>query len=149
MHYRRYKDIQYVADSTEVQLQFKRQATEIRKKVASDFISETATRNTCLEVLGLADPPKADTQFNKNFSEELVRTKIGYYKTRLPWKSDILALPDNKELATARLCSTTRRLEHIGKLYAFNEAMQEQLQEGILEGLPTKPLLATPTCYPC
>ncbi len=42
--------------------------------------------------------------------------------------------------ATARLRSTTRRLENIGKLYAFNEAMQEQLQEGILEEVLTKPL---------
>ena len=92
-----------------------------------------------LKALGLIDPPQVGVQFHKNFAQDAMRTKSGYYETKLPWKPDHLKLPCNKELATARLRSTTRRLQNIGKLNDYNEVMEEQIQEGILEQIPPKP----------
>ena len=45
-------------------------------------------------------------------------------------------LPSNKELALARLRSTTRKLEKMGKLEEYNKIMQDQIDEGILEEVP-------------
>ena len=92
-----------------------------------------------LEALGLVDPPQEMGQFHKNFSQGLMQTEDGYYETRLPWKPDHLTLPCNKELAAARLKSTTRRLQNIGRIDEYNEVMKEQIEEGILERVPPKP----------
>ena len=60
--------------------------------------------------------------------------------TRLPWKHEHLPLPSNKELSIARLLSTTKRLERIGKLTEYNEVVQDHLKEGIIEEVPAKPI---------
>ena len=59
----------------------------------------------------------------------------GFYEAPLPWKSDRLPLPDNKELALERLRSSTKRLEKIGKLQK-HQIMKEQLNAGIIEPAP-------------
>ena len=60
----------------------------------------------------------------------------GLMQTRKP---DHLTFPCNKELAAARLKSTTRRLQNIGRIDEYNEVMKEQIEEGILERVPPKP----------
>ena len=83
-----------------------------------------------LDTLGLTDKGNSTSEFHEDFIEHLQRTKDGYYKTRLPWKQDHLALPSNKELATARLSSTTRRLEIIRKLSEYNVSYKSTLEVG-------------------
>ena len=92
-----------------------------------------------LDVLGLTDKGTSDSEFHEDFIEHLQRTKDSYYETRLPWKQDHLAVPSNKELATARLRSTTRRLEKIGKLSEYNDVLQEHIREGVIEKVPARP----------
>ena len=48
-------------------------------------------------------------------------------------------LPENRDLAEARLRATTKRLEKIGKLEEYHQIMQEQIEKGILETVPSKP----------
>ena len=67
-------------------------------------------------------------------------TKDGFYEALLPWKSDRLPPPENKELALGRLRSSTKRLEKIVKLEEYHQIMKEQLNAGIIE-----PELKSPT----
>lgn len=41
-------------------------------------------------------------------------------------------LPSNKELATARLLSSIKKLERIEKMTEYNEVLQDHLKEGII-----------------
>ena len=50
-----------------------------------------------------------------------------------PWKRDIIALPDNKELALCRLRKNTIRLSKLNKLNEYDMIMKEQIASGILE----------------
>lgn len=47
-------------------------------------------------------------------------------------------LPENRDLAEARLRTTTKRLEKIGKLKEYHQIMQEQIEKGILEPVRSK-----------
>ena len=86
----------------------------ISKTAEKGFFSESSQQEFdtfCnLEALGLIDLPQVGVQFHKKFSKNLPRTKSGYYESKLPWKPDHPKLPCNKELATARLRSTIRKL---------------------------------------
>lgn len=92
-----------------------------------------------VDVLGLVEPPENESKFHEDFSEHLHQTEGGFYETQLPWKPDHPKLPVNRELTAARLRSTTRRLEKVGKLAEYHMVMEEQLQERILEPVPLKP----------
>ena len=89
-----------------------------------------------LDVLGITDCAGKSKLFHEEFKEKLQKSKDGYYTTRLPWKNDMKELPSNKELALARLRSTTRKLEKMGKLEEYNKIMQDQIDEGKLEEKP-------------
>ena len=54
-------------------------------------------------------------------------------------EKDSPPLCPNKELTLARLRSTSKRLEKIGKLPKYHEIMKQQLNEGILEPVPENP----------
>ena len=94
-----------------------------------------------LDVLGLADAVKSKdtTRIHDDFIQQLKQTENGYYETKLPWKEDHVPLPTNKNLATARLHSTTRKLEKIGRLQEYDQIMREQMSDGIIEPIPTHP----------
>ena len=93
-----------------------------------------------LDVLGLADTgTKEDAMIHEEFLQQLTKTPRGYYETKLPWKEDRVPLPTNKNLSTARLHSTVRRLERTGKLQEYDQIMQEQIADGIIEPAPTHP----------
>ena len=94
-----------------------------------------------MDVLGLVDKQQtaSDAQFHEDFSEHLRQTKDGSYTTRLPWKLDHPVLPENRDLAEARLKTTTRRLEKMGRLEEYHQIMQEQIEKGILEPVPSQP----------
>ena len=59
-----------------------------------------------LDVLGLVDKQQATP--DEQFHEDLVKqTEDESHTTRLPWKLDHPVLPENRDLAEARLRSTT------------------------------------------
>ena len=93
-----------------------------------------------MDVLGLVDKQQAtsDAQFHEDFSEHLRQTEDESYTTRLPWKLDYPVLPENRDLAEARFKTTTRRLENMGRL-EYYQIIQEQIEKGILEPIPSQP----------
>lgn len=104
------------------------------------FLSSRKTefeRSCSLDVLVDKQHNKSDTQFHEDFSEYLRHTNEGSYTTRLLWVTDHPDLPENRDLAEARLRLVTKRLEKVGKLEGFNQIMQEQIEKGILEPVPS------------
>ena len=88
-----------------------------------------------LDVLGLTDTGATeDTKIHEDFLQQLTRTLSGYYETKLPWK-----LPAKKNLAAARLGSTTRKLEKTGKLQEYDQIVREQIESGIMKPVPPRP----------
>ena len=77
-------------------------------------------------------------EFHKNISQGLRQTEDGHYKKRLPLNPDHLTLPCSKKLVAARVKTTTRRLQNTGGLDDYNKVMKEQIEERILERVPTK-----------
>ena len=55
---------------------------------------------------------------HEDFLQQLHKTQRGFYETRLPWKED--HVPTNKNLSVARLNSTARKLERMGKLEDYD-----------------------------
>ena len=93
-----------------------------------------------IEVLVLKDTDSGPKDgFHEAFKGSLQRLGDGTYSTRLPWKEDHVQLSTNKMLAVARMHSTTRRLEKLGKLEEYQEVREEQVKEGILELIPEEP----------
>ena len=93
-----------------------------------------------IDVLGLVDAgTREDTSIHKDFLQQLTKTPARYYETRLPWKEDHVPLPANKNLAAARLMSTTRKLENTGNLQEYDQVMREQISNGIMGPVPAQP----------
>ena len=87
-----------------------------------------------LDVLGIADTgAKQDGLVHEEFLQQLTKTPDGYYKTKLPWKEDHVPLPVNKNLAAARLHSTAKRLEKMGRLEEYHQIMRDQIRDGIID----------------
>ena len=62
-----------------------------------------------LDVLGLEDKPDGDqSTVYDEFKEQLVRSKEGWYETKLPWKANHPELPNNKEGSLGRLNSLVK-----------------------------------------
>ncbi|XP_070550016.1 uncharacterized protein [Ptychodera flava] len=90
-----------------------------------------------LDVLGIKDIDiKESAAIHEEFKKQLTRAESGYYETKLPWKEDHIPLPTNKSLCTARLYSTTKRLEKMGRLEEYDEIMREQINMGVIEPVP-------------
>lgn len=92
-----------------------------------------------LDVLGIADANSDNVLIHEDFLQQLNRTEEGFYETKLPWKEDHVPLPQNRILSKARLQSTTKKLESMGKLRGYDQIMREQIEEGIIEPIPSSP----------
>ena len=90
-----------------------------------------------LDVLGLEDRPEKD-QFtvHPEFKEQLFRAEEGWYETGLPRRVNHPKLPDNKQGSLQRLENLTRRLQRKGLTAAYDEVIQDQLKENIVEAAP-------------
>ena len=93
-----------------------------------------------LDALGIKGEKIETTDFRQRCNDQNVLTKDGFYEPPLPWKSDRLPLPDNKELALGRLQSSTGRLEKIGKLEEYHQTMKKQLNAGIIQPVTKYPM---------
>ena len=113
--------------------------TEAEKALFLNSTRDEFEQMCSSEVIGLSDEGGNDEGFHESFKENLKCLDDGSYSTRLPWKSDHCPLPTNKNLALARLHSTTMKLEKLKKLEEYHEVMTDQVKEGILEEIPKEP----------
>ncbi|KHJ95184.1 Pao retrotransposon peptidase [Oesophagostomum dentatum] len=84
-----------------------------------------------------------DEKIINKFKETIVKRPDGYY-VRLPWKDDKTPLPDNKNMALARLRSLFRQYRN-GKedLLEIDDIFKTQLEQGIIE--PVRETTIPPT----
>lgn len=105
---------------------------------------EEFERLCSLDVLGITGNQENTNEFShENFKDHIRyssnNNKDGYYETRLPWKQDCAPLPENKQQTRARLNFVTKKLEKMNKLQDYDDIMQEQIANGILETVPSEP----------
>ena len=87
-----------------------------------------------LDVLGLEDTPEHDQSVVfSEFKEQLTRSPEGWYETMLPWKPNHPDLPNNERGSLQRLRSLTRKLLRENLSERYNNIIQEQLAEGVIE----------------
>ena len=90
-----------------------------------------------LDVLGLADTSEEDQDpVYQDFKEQLVRDPAGWYEAALPWKTEHPKLPTNEKGSLRRLDNLIKRLERNGTYREYDNIIQEQLQDGIVERAP-------------
>lgn len=94
----------------------------------------------CLDVLGLADSSEHDQQavYGK-FKEQLVQSKEGWYKTGLPWRGNQPPLPSDKQGSLHHLNNLNKKLERQGITSKYNQIIQDQKEEGIIEECSPEP----------
>lgn len=103
--------------------------------------SQTDYEELCrLDVLGLADSSEHDQQaVYSEFKEQLVRNKEGWYETGLPWRGNHPPLLSNKQGSLRRLSSLNKKLERQGLAAEYNQIIQDQKEQGIVEDCPPEP----------
>ena len=90
-----------------------------------------------LDVLGLSDVHADDQQMvYEEFKEQLERNPAGWYETKLPWKTNQPDLPTNEAGRIRRLEQFIRKLHRDGQYEEYDNILQEQLQQGIIEPVP-------------
>ncbi|XP_028415553.1 uncharacterized protein LOC114538695 [Dendronephthya gigantea] len=90
-----------------------------------------------MDVLGLEDTSENDQDtVYEDFKENLVRNPEGWYETNLPWKPSHPNLPSNETGSQRRLKSLVKRLERNGNYKQYNDIIQDQLEQGIIEPAP-------------
>ena len=73
------------------------------------------------------------------FREQLTIDPAGWYETGLPWKGNHPDLPNNEQGSQRRLQSLLRKLKGTNSTEVYNELIQEQLQQGVVEQDPINP----------
>ncbi len=118
--------------------------------------SQTDYEELCrLDVLGLEDRPiNSQSVVYDEFKEQLTRDETGRYETGLPWRGNHPLLPNNRAGSLRRLASLTSRLDREGLRPKYNQILEEQKTEGIIESasnssenrefyIPHKPVVRT------
>ncbi len=92
-----------------------------------------------LDVLGLKDTSENDqSDVYTEFKEQLRRDDHGWYESGLPWKASHPPLLNNERGSLCRLDSLVRKLKRTDKYEAYDEIIQSQLKEGIIESATEK-----------
>lgn len=87
-----------------------------------------------IDVLGLEDRPiNCDSDVYEEFKEQLNRDETGRYETGLPWRANHLPLPSNRVGSMRRLTSLSSKLHQEALSSKYNEILQEQRLDGIIE----------------
>lgn len=94
-----------------------------------------------LDVLGLEDSPESDQgSVYGEFIEQLDRSEEGWYESGLLWKPGHGRLLTNEHGSIARLEGLVRKLQREpGMIDKYDEIIQEQLKEGIVERVVEEP----------
>lgn len=121
-------------------------APAVETDLSVGFLAEDAIQDfemlCSLGVLGLADSLAGDQQeVYRGFCERLSRnTEEGWYETGLPWKEDHRHLPSNREGSLRRLRTQVAKLRQVGLLQEYDEIIQDQLKECMVEPAPSEPV---------
>ena len=91
-----------------------------------------------LDVLGLQDSNENDQktvyeEFEKQLSS---RDQAGWYETSLTWKGNHPPLPTNENSSKRRLEQLLKKLERSGQYSKYNDIIQQQLNQGVIELAP-------------
>ena len=90
-----------------------------------------------LNVHGIQDD-KADVY--EEFKDSISRDNDGRYSVKLPWKKGNFYLPRNKQLCESRLKGQLKKLHKSPEdLRTYDNIIQQQLKEGIVEQVPDIP----------
>jgi hypothetical protein len=102
--------------------------------------SQADFENLCrLDVLGLADSSENDQDaVYDDFKENLMRNQAGWYETNLPWKTNHPDLPTNGTGSRRRLNNLVKRLERNGTYQRYDDIIQDQLEQKIIELAPAE-----------
>ena len=81
------------------------------------------------------------TEYDQNtvyaeFKEQLTRDPSGWYETDLPWKGNHPDPPSNKQGSLNRLRSLLRKSKRTSNTEKYNEIIQEQMRDGVVENAP-------------
>ena len=96
-------------------------------------------RVCALDVLGLEDKPTShQSEVREEFKEQLTGSPDGRYETGLPWKGNCPELPNNCTDSVRRVNSLLRKLKRIDMLDQYDDIIQKQLEEGVVEKAPAK-----------
>ncbi|XP_065672041.1 uncharacterized protein LOC136089876 [Hydra vulgaris] len=113
----------------------------------SDCLYFTKSTNDCykelysLDVLGLEDQSEGNlNEVYEEFKEQLQQDSTGFYHTGLPRKWECSKLESYSDGSISRLHSLLRKLEKKpNDLIKYNNIIQVQLKDGIIEYAPNKP----------
>ena len=102
--------------------------------------SQSEFENLCrLDVLGLADTVENDQNLvYEDFKEQLVRSPEGWYETSMPWKANKQTLGTNECCSRRRLNRLVNKLSRGGNHERYDQIIQGQLKQGIIEPAPDK-----------
>ena len=108
------------------------------------FLTQTSSveyEELCrMDVLGLADMPVGDQEaVYEEFKEQLSRSPDGWYQSGLPWKGDLFPNGTNKANSQRRLQTLVSKLRNSGNLEEYDNVIQEQLKDGVVEPVPDDP----------
>ncbi|VDM38894.1 unnamed protein product [Toxocara canis] len=110
------------------------------RAIVATGIQHDVERLWRLEELGISSSNKEEVEDEnalKQFYKTIDRKKTGRYSVRWPWKKSEPELPCNFGLSLGRLKSLITKLRKNGQIFkAYNEIIQQQLEQGIIEKAP-------------
>ena len=86
-----------------------------------------------LDCLGIEDRLSNNNYVYKEFKKQLGRGPGGFYETNLIWKDNHPPLKNNKSNSLGRLSSLVKDLTHRDQLERYDNIIQDQIKEGIIE----------------
>ena len=92
-----------------------------------------------LDILGLADTPENQETVYEDLKERLERNSAGWYETNLSWKPNHPDLPTIEAESKRRLDNLVKRLKRSGTYEQYDEIIQDQLKQGVIETAPPNP----------
>ncbi|GLV38100.1 hypothetical protein CBL_10067 [Carabus blaptoides fortunei] len=119
--------------------QQKTQSTTVAMNVLSlSVLTASVADLWSLDTIGIRDPvevksrEESELQAKKHFLDTVVRKEDGRYSVSLPWIAESKAVPSNREVATRRLESTTKKLKVLGEFQNYDDVFRTWLDEGII-----------------
>ena len=108
------------------------------------FLTQTSSveyEELCrINVLGLADTPVGDQEaVYEEFKEQLSRNPEGWYESGLPWKGNLFPSGTNEANSQRRLRALVSKLKNTRKFEQYDDVIQEQLKDGVIEPIPDSP----------
>jgi len=113
--------------------------TAAEKSIAMMTRTHKITALWELDILGIKDTMEKesseehDRQVKVNFQRNLRKADDGRYIVKLPWISESIKIPTNKNVAEKRLQTTTNKLVVSNEFENYDDIFRAWEEEGILE----------------